>query len=386
MNINLFTGSGIHFENDIPGVGRLTEEVLDGEWFRNSDGRYFPIEDIGGPLAELNKVDPHQDFLKLLKELNDRYLFDGYPRIESNYEDLYFLVEQINKVENGSIDSLPVSRFINDIIQHTFSFRKDASLTNELTSLSQFTHNTLNFLEHAVRYQLLGYKPVGLELISQIVNQEELNKLNILSLNHDDLFEKHLNDLGSDFFDGFDEVDGEVIWYNDSFGYKETKIRLFKLHGSVDWYYATNENTGRTGYAKLTGDDIWHIEDADGNWVRPNMTQGHFLSGYGKDKNYHFGIYADLHNALYNELKSSNHILMSGYGWGDKIINGKLQDWTYQTVENTITIIHPNKENLLEESLKKTSSLASLNRNNKINFVEKGFEESRFEDIEEYLN
>jgi hypothetical protein len=79
-----------------------------------------------------------------------------------------------------------------------------------------------------------GNKRVGLDAITDTA--KAVDQLDIFTLNHDVLIEAQCRSANVLYEDGFADRRGELLvfsWWPQN---KREKVRLFKLHGSVNWF------------------------------------------------------------------------------------------------------------------------------------------------------
>jgi hypothetical protein len=172
--------------------------------------------------------------------------------------------------------------------------------------------------------------------------------LNIVTLNHDTLVEQALTARKIPFTDGFGERDGDVRWYQDgTFDTASAKVKLFKLHGSVNWCQFRGEHG--QGTAMLVSGELRMARDAEGRSL--DVTGSSFLSGQNKSISYQRGIFANLHHRFHELLKHCQAMVMCGYSWGDHAINCRLETWLDDPRRNTLILLHPNPEELRYRSL-----------------------------------
>jgi len=102
MRIAFLLGSGVSIPAEMPSTENITEKILSGEGImRHTDGHYYfdrPLfAHIGIPDEYVSQV---VIFLKRLKvEIDLYYLYQ--PWHFTNYEDLYYVVSQIEDSELG---------------------------------------------------------------------------------------------------------------------------------------------------------------------------------------------------------------------------------------------------------------------------------------------
>lgn len=73
---------------------------------------------------------------------------------------------------------------------------------------------------------------------------------------------------------------------------------------------------------------------------------------------YGFGIIAELHRRFNTKLLEHDIMIMSGYGWNDRGINGKIFDWLLSSYDKKLILLHQNPE----EDIKKKSKSAMWHR------------------------
>ena len=178
-------------------------------------------------------------------------------------------------------------------------------------------------------------------------SRQPFEHLNIVTLNHDTLVEQYLRQGGVDVVDGFGPRDGDVRWYDDRvYDSDPGKVRLFKLHGSVNW----REFVGKARPAIFLGADIRHIVDGDQRKLELSLRSPSFLTGVNKAIAYQRGIYADAHFRFHEVLRQCTLVVMSGYGWGDTAINWRFDTWLDQDRRNSIILLHPRPEEIATRS------------------------------------
>jgi hypothetical protein len=177
------------------------------------------------------------------------------------------------------------------------------------------------------------------------------------TLNHDTFFE-HLHESGqieSEICDGFDENDST---YSGPIGKGETKtmvklpmfrnrfgkgIRLYKLHGSIDFYRVEEYRerrevpvgpeysaTGECDFVRhKRGVDIEHLKREGENVLRymPYVVPSFLTGQKTKSKNYGGPYYRDVFDHFTENLRRSRALIVVGYGWRDKGINEDIKKY-----------------------------------------------------------
>lgn len=180
--------------------------------------------------------------------------------------------------------------------------------------------------------------------------------VDIFSLNHDFLIENlpRTNWLDEGISDGFNsyrskyygELERDGVKYDcrleEYKGYYNTAIRLYKLHGSLDYLmYKRQDKYGYFMPEKMikvpygisidsTKKQKDNILGYDNDWIEYHPD---FLSGtLSKITHYKDPFYKKLFKRFENNLKKANALIIIGYGGGDSKINQYIYDYfDYQT-------------------------------------------------------
>ncbi|MDX6443039.1 MAG: hypothetical protein QOH71_113 [Blastocatellia bacterium] len=269
---------------------------------------------------------------------------------KTTYEDLFYLCEQIRLWNIGLVDNSMVTPLMESIEHKTRGLLEGRSLMARLSDLGSLAEQACSFIESVVADELRPEGIAGLDLILKLATAPYIEQLNIVTLNHDTLVEQYLTENKVQFIDGFGKGDGDVRWYDENiFDKRSARVKILKLHGSVNWYsFLVN---GKSRPAIFFGTDITNIRDGQGNQLRPIFRRPSFLSGINKAVAYQRGIYADTHFHFHQLLRQCKQIVMSGYGWGDIAINFQLDTWLDQKRSNNIILLDETPEKLVDRSL-----------------------------------
>jgi len=388
MKLIIFLGSGVSFASELPDVKMITEKLLNAPWFNHTDQNFYPGKHPSPYFEKDNLVPRIQDFLKILKAFADEYLINRRDT-ESTYEDLYFLCQQISDNEKFEIDNPAIKPFIDDLNMKTEHLFDADKLIFDLGDLAS---RACDLIQCVIWHLLYATEPKGLELILELV--ENTSQLDIVTLNHDSLIEQILDNANIKYSDGFGETNGQVRYFDPNLYIPENKINLFKLHGSLNWYRFRDEaeKNGRKitidRYGMALNPDHWLCRDSNGNFINVLDGKPIFLAGsYNKMLDYNFGIFKAIQNRFDSFLSHHNLMVMSGYGWNDRGINGRLFEWISSSLERRLILFHRNPE----EEIKEKSKSAMWHRYD--NLVEEGrlipikkwFSEIHFNEIKELL-
>lgn len=358
----LFLGSGVSIESGLPSVLEITDRLLTETFYHDEkyNGTFYRTRhDAKGAVVPADDV---RQFFCLLRDADQHYLNEIAPgftgsryikvgsvfRSQTTYEDLFRLSEQVRQCGSGLTDDAAVGAFVDLIEQRAGNLLPDDNRNDRLIALYHLSGRASSLLEWLVAGSLSPTKPLGLDLIAELAKSEQYDRLDIVTLNHDTLVEQLLAEHGIRFVDGFGEPDGDIRWYDDKvYDDKNSRVRIFKLHGSIDWY----KIVGVQYPAILRNPASGSYKTASGSDARVLMKKPSFLSGDSKTIAYNRGIYSDLFFRFHQLLREHRFMTMSGYGWGDVGINFRLINWLERGGRNRIFILHRKPEQLEERSL-----------------------------------
>lgn len=347
-------GAGVSLPAGMASTGDITDRVLSGQGVaRHTDDRYY----LGAPMyAHAGFPDEHVPrivpLLAILKARIDNYYGDPSVR-PTNYEDLYYMVEQVHSCELHEYDNPAVRPLCLDL---------RASIDPELLAPDTLGHQwqfdelcteAAKYIRDVVWLMLCAppRQTNHLGCLTGACDDNGVEHVDIFTLNHDPLIEQVLASANIGLADGFAPVaDGTSVWSPTNFDRGAARVHLFKLHGSVDWFeyrldsqdpwYADSIRKVRLGT------DIEHLKDAHGNELtligefgpRPLLLVGRF------NKMFEYvgrGIFTELHNRFYQGLARTKALVVSGYSFGDRGINTRIIEWVYSSRDNRIVLIDP---------------------------------------------
>ena len=215
MKLMLFLGSGISFPSGLPSVDKITNSMLDDDWFDHSDLTFVRGEHTAEYFRKQNLVPRLQSFLRILKEYSDSFYLKRKQN-SANYEDLFYLCKQINDHESGEVVNPGLIPFIDLINTKIVDICKPIPSKPEYKiDLKVLTSRSCDFIQNVVWDSLSTKKePEGMEMIVELAKLDSIDKLDIVTLNHDLLIEKLLSNNALYFIDGFDASDREVRYFN----------------------------------------------------------------------------------------------------------------------------------------------------------------------------
>lgn len=387
MNLLFFLGSGVSLKSGLPDTKAITESLINGKWWHHTDQNFYPGEQSNPVFAKFEITPKIQGFLKYLKEYSDMN-YQGFE--EANYEDLYFLVKQIHDELTHETYN-PALKFFIDHLQEKYNFGKNPEIADFDIPIdfNQFIWKAEDFI-NCVVWQSLPVKslPVGFDLLKEVIESGKFDKVDIATTNHDLLIETFLEQNSIGLVDGFSAPDGDFCYLiPDLYKSEDAKVRLFKLHGSVNWYRVRREydevkKQTIDHYAKVLRNH-WRMNDSKGNFIGSTLEHyPMFLTGtINKLSEYNFGIVRYIHIAFDSELMHHKTIIMSGYGWNDKGINGRLQEWIMSSDEHKIILLHEDPESLKKSKSAMWNSYDNLVKWGRLIPVKKWMSDTKLIDI-----
>jgi hypothetical protein len=363
MRLLLFLGAGVSAPSGLPTAAKLTDQILRDVYYHDGTGVFKPGQHPDPASRRDDLTRRIRRFLRLLMKHDTRDIkrVGYYPvrggfrssgaifRGTSTYEDLFFLCQQISLWNMGLSDNSLTTPFMEYIERRAGGLLRGRTIKARMSDLATLGEYACYLIESIVAETLSVKYVAGFNLILELATSPQIEQLNIVTLNHDTLVEQFLaaNEVG--VVDGFGERDGDVRWSDDGvYDISNTRVRLFKLHGSVNWY-SFSKSDSRT--AILLGANLSAAKDGTGKQLTPMFRRPSFLSGINKATAYQRGIYADIHFRFHELLRGCDHMVMSGYGWSDTAINFQLDRWLDCRRRNTIILLHEHPEQIVERSL-----------------------------------
>ena len=352
--MSFLVGSGASIPAKMPSVKQITERVLSGASVRrHTAGNY----DFGQPLyAHTGISDEYVPrvviFLKRLSVEIERYYSSDHDRAV-NYEDLFYVASQIHDSEMGEYDNPIVQAFIEkimpDIKPHLVEEKNEIRRQWELHEIAEEATHYI----HDIVWRFLCTEPADLDYLDCVRDActgHKARTVDIFTLNHDTVIERYLDACGMKYTDGFGQpIYGVRYWSPNVFQDASHAVRLFKLHGSVNWFlFQPHASSWRNEPVGIPlNEDYWHTKNKNGELQRPVDGRPMLLAGtFNKMLQYTRGIYADLYFQMYRALPETELLIVCGYGFGDKGINTRLVEWAYSSERNTMAIIHADPESL----------------------------------------
>jgi len=339
----VFFGSGVSRPSGLPDVVRLTEAIFADRWSKHGDSNFYPKRAGAQPCAETKRC---QEFLRRLLARVEPY-YHQQRGTAPTYEDLFFLVEQVQYDELAWDDNAAIQPFRKETKQLS------ADLSRSPDSKFWFQNLTgicLDFIQCVVWHELRSTsRPIGFDLLRDLTGLPGSELLVICTVNHDVLVERALRDADIPYIDGFGKAENGVRFFDPAnFRSSEGKAAMIKLHGSINWYrFRPDDGDFHDDRYGIPTDSYWHNRSVDGRRLTTLDAHPYFLTGsYNKIAQYGAGIFLTQMHEIDRALDAHDIIIMSGYGWGDKGINMRLKNWLWGKRGRQILLLYENLESL----------------------------------------
>jgi hypothetical protein len=334
----------------------------DNRALQNSDGSYS----FGADPQRIAQAFPNDYIWKikiLLGALKTKIDLYHAPR-PAHYEDIFYAVDQLASDYDGDFDNpsiRPMTRQmeaeIGEIlprglitIPYSDAWREEHRVsTIGLDSMPRAVHEARRYIMDAITCLLAKtLTPDQLSPYQWIVDAfVDHPALPIFTLNHDTLMEQVFRGRNLSFVDGFvPSANGVSNWNPAVLDGQPHLPRLLKLHGSINWHYATARTTRHQSIIS-----VQDYELARTQWDFGQADQRQFLAGvHNKLAAYTNPPYEDLRYQFYRTLKAATSLVVCGYSFGDKGVNTSIANWLENGDGRKLIIIDPNTEAMLGRS------------------------------------
>lgn len=342
-SITILLGAGFSAPKGYP-IGRhMNERILHFDEYDvdfTPGGELFVYSEKGNAMNGVAPLNPHQKYFIFCKRLINEYyaahnntfdyeLFYDFIKSSEAYDERYQLLCADLRNNNESYDHFifNISHIYNQMVEFLLKDREGRN---------RYDNNPFH-IGHVDNYN---------DFLTFIASLSKDHIVNIHTLNHDLLFESFnkTDIINGNISDGFDEygsnyygkLQKDNITYHCRLqrytGRYNKPIRLFKLHGSIDYviyYKTTKEGTMlpekyiKTMYGISSSDIIKSRRSKIGYDVSPFAYHADWLTGTtAKIKRYNEPLlFRKLFKRFRNNLKHAEKLIIIGYGGKDDGIN-----------------------------------------------------------------
>ncbi|MBI2421737.1 MAG: SIR2 family protein [Candidatus Hydrogenedentes bacterium] len=371
MRIGFVCGAGTSIPVGMSSTSGLTETILAGRDFNRHTSGVYCFDNRKIETHELPEKDVPRiaTLLAVLKNEIDQYyhcgkhdledssgFYEMFGRHETNYEDLYYCARQLSDSDHFEYENptvMALFKKLNSMSTVKAILRREPWEIHENWRLTTLLSETCNYIRDVVAHELcrtLDQVPVVSPLITAACD-DEISLMDVYTLNHDMVIEQLLASSGVPHCDGFTDLRGDVMhWNPDSLPNSNARVRLFKLHGSVNWFSFSPSipmwGSQCTGIA-LNG-DIYHAKNERGERHPLEVVKGPLMlmGTFNKIIEYNYGIFADLQLMFHQNLRETDSLVVCGYSFGDKAVNTRLLDWLHSSGLRRMAVIDPSADSM----------------------------------------
>ena len=344
MKTAFLLGAGASKDAGLPLADELTGKVLNDEFGRLDSAKNPPYVTQG--------ILPFLRWIKVQVECagtSDNYV--------PNYEDFAYFAVQIRDHLRGEFDNPAVHPLIQRALSELWPLLL-GDLHPCLEQLREIADATVKYIS-AVTRQAVSHDGGNLDYFRFLVEvPPRCNEgaLNIFTLNNDVLVEQFLSKSGKSFIDGFEPPfpAAEGRWkpalFEQSAG--ADTIRLFKLHGSINWFRCRRPPKSRRDKFLRIGphDPCAGVKPGIGALEVPDGGPELLVGTFNKMLYYTSPLYLPLHYWFYRELETTDALIVCGYSFGDKGINQRIVHWMDSKPRRKMVVVSPEAKDVWKKA------------------------------------
>lgn len=272
-----------------------------------------------------------------------------------NYEDIYYLANQLCDLASGEYDNPAVyplmDRLLADSVIGPIAYRDTVgapSHARPLLAASRLGDISLSLTEEikkTVTRELVAplgredLQYVGYRALVEALGDPAVGLIDVFTLNHDCLLEATLDRERIDYTVLVPGAGNQNYGRAGGRNSAQARVRIVKVHGSVDWGITRvpgeqpAERLRRLGYE---GSPVGKSE--------PVILVGRFNKMADQANQV---LFLDLLHAFRRRLARARHLVVSGYGFADKNVNTLLLEWLSWVDGRSAVIVHADRNSLL---------------------------------------
>lgn len=327
----------------MPCISALDDKVKEGTYVYKEGEGYVPSYS-SQPGTRTASV---QAFIQHLYKYIDTVVEDDEET--ANYEDVYYLAEKLVKSIEGVRADPTVQGTTQllrsqteDLVRNAIDAGVDAQGSD--TNLAAIGRAAQFYIGCVVRHELSGFEPEPEDYrpLLEALEHPEIRVDSIVTLNHDTLIESLLEREEVPYEDGFqcvveDKVEYGIYGPNRFAEAPDSHLHLLKPHGSISWWLFVGR--GATRYVRASAQQP-PDELKFGDTVIRRSPKPSVLTSFGKEESYLNDIFLDMQDEFARSLRKVKRVVVSGYGFGDRGVNRRLQNWLRRDSENRMVILH----------------------------------------------
>jgi len=330
-------------------------------------------------------------FLQVLRAEIDHY-FSKYDLGTPSYEDMHYVVTQLYDSLYCEFDNPVVEPLLQKINPDVTRIAQENTGIYGQWRLDKFVWEAKKYIPDVV-WQMLSKRPTCWDHLGCILaacRDPAFTKVDLVTLNHDIVIETCFRENATSLIDGFEEArNGFRLWNPRLYNSNEARLRLFKVHGSIDWFRFRRPGSLCEGdlIGIISGHDFAHPGGPNGEELEHTEGRPLILVGtFNKMWQYTHNIYAELFCRFYNTLKDADSLLISGYGFHDKGINARIIEWFYSAPHRKLVVVDPRASTIKDSARPAISRQWDMwKQAGRLVEVECGIDQTSWESIRAYL-
>lgn len=333
-------GAGISIPAKISSTNEVTETILNNTNIVRGSAENFYFDNPQNYYWSLYKDIPKRVQLFLIslqKEIQDYYVEEK--RI-INYEDIYYLLDFI-EYNFYQTDGNPAFKYLISEFEP-----KIKSLLTPLDELLEDSFNIERLLSESKMFikqivsKILAKKAEtldGLRFLNEALLDHNFSFFEIFTLNHDIVLEQNFESNNISYNDGFRIIEKVGSIWEPQLLDNDDKVKLYKIHGSINWQYYNQESWEDNRIIKFPIDSLEKFDTINNALI--------LIGTHNKMSKYIEDLYLELYYRFYKILNSCDNLIIAGYGFNDRGINQKIFNWLNKP-SNNLVIIDPHVEDI----------------------------------------
>jgi NAD-dependent SIR2 family protein deacetylase len=331
-------------------------------------------------------------FVRLVKAQLDAWFHDrdwlSGIRHEASYEDLFYVVWQINRLfDRQTINPALIPAA--DAIRAAFRAHKPQADFKETCEVAErYMIDILSSLL-ADRSSTPEQRETQFALVNEVYQRRQLHA--VFTLNYDILLERFFDDRKIPFQDGFGDPSRETPRegpFNGDFlaSNEPDKAPLLKLHGSLNWYRTVEKRVVK--YTGANGDDkaTWNFERC-----LPPRTPMILAGTHNKTTAYYSKVFVPLHHAFCQLLADTDVLIVAGCSLSDEGVDLMLRECSQDQPTTKIVIINPQEQQEFEARLRGNQFYQHWLQNlpedgRRYRYIPRKFSDTHWADLEPFLS
>lgn len=271
--------------------------------------------------------------LEIIKDISGATHGDG----RDSYEDWFFVADQIHQHEAGDFENPALLPLMERL-------RCSLGMNNE--EIKATAERLCVGIAATVRHELSSSKACpddAFEGLADAIKERGGSQFHFFSLNHDLVLETWLQDQGVTAYTCLERHPESSAYKRVSFSrqsFETAPVSIIKLHGSLNWRrFRPKKN--KKAPDKFRGEFLGIRHGEDSQFEQMEDDPRALIGTWNKIVQYSSPIFLPMLEQFHRSLRGSSHLIVCGYGFGDKGINSLLIDWMCSKEEPRLIVIDP---------------------------------------------